>query len=71
LVANGYSQKEETFHDITFSLAAKMNTVRIMIALSANYILGLHQMDAKLAFLNHELKQEVYLLRDIYHRNLK
>ena len=52
LVAKGYSQKEGIYYEDTFALVAKMNTIRIMIALAINYDWKLHQLDVKLAFLN-------------------
>jgi hypothetical protein len=39
-----------------FSPVAKMNTIRLMIALATKYNWKLHQLDVKVTFLNGELK---------------
>jgi hypothetical protein len=56
LVAKGYTQKErEDFFD-TYSPVARLTTIRVLLSLAASHGLLVHQMDAKTAFLNVELK---------------
>jgi hypothetical protein len=63
LVAKGYSQKEGIDYEDTFAPVAKMNTIRLMIAMATKYNWKLHQLDVKSTFLNGELKEEVYLVQ--------
>jgi hypothetical protein len=63
LVAKGYSQKEGIDYEDTFAPVAKMNTIRLMIALATKHNWKLHQLDVKSTFLNGELKEEVYLVQ--------
>ncbi|WRX07880.1 Reverse transcriptase [Theobroma cacao] len=59
LVAKGFSQKEEIDYQETFSLILEKDSFCIIMALVAHFDLDLHQMDAKTAFLNGDLKEEV------------
>lgn len=63
LVANRYSQKEGIDFEETFSLVAKLNTIRLIISLGAKHHWKIHQLDVKFAFLNGDLKEELYLVQ--------
>ena len=52
LVANRYSQKEGIDYAETFVPVAKLNTIRLLIALAAKYNWKLHKLDVKSSFLN-------------------
>jgi hypothetical protein len=61
LVAKGYPQQPRVdFHE-TFAPVARLDTVRALISLAAQKGWLLYQLDVKSAFLNGELKEEVYV----------
>ncbi|GJW31274.1 retrovirus-related pol polyprotein from transposon TNT 1-94 [Tanacetum coccineum] len=61
LVAQGYSQEEEIDYDETFSPVAMMKAIRIFLTFTTYMNFKVYQMDAKSAFLNGKLKEEVYV----------
>jgi hypothetical protein len=61
IVAGGHKQKKGIDYDETFSSAAKMPTVRVMLADAAQRDLEIHQIDIKSAYLNAPLEELVYM----------
>ncbi|XP_061348292.1 uncharacterized protein LOC133293706 [Gastrolobium bilobum] len=61
LVAKGYAQKYGVDYQDTFAPVAKLNTICIMISITANRDWPLKQFDVKNAFLNGDLEEEVYM----------
>ena len=61
LVTQGYSQMDEVDYDETFALIARMESIRILLALACHLRFKLYQMDVKTAFLNGLLKEDVYV----------
>ena len=52
LVAQGYSQMEGVDYDETFTPVARMESIKILLALTCHLKFKLYQMDVKTAFLN-------------------
>jgi hypothetical protein len=61
LVAKGFSQVEGIDYNETFSHVAKMNSIRLVLALVASHKWEVHQMDFKFAFLHRYLQEEIYM----------
>ncbi|KAL4342366.1 hypothetical protein GQ457_08G025750 [Hibiscus cannabinus] len=61
LVVKGYAQMFGVDFSETFSPVARMDTVRLLLALSAQKGWLVHQMDVKSAFLNGYLKEEIFI----------
>ena len=63
LVAKGFTQQPGVDFIDTYSPVAKFASIRILMAVVATMDLELHQLDVKTAFLNGELKKEIYMIQ--------
>ncbi|KAF8783882.1 hypothetical protein HU200_000329 [Digitaria exilis] len=61
LVAKGYVQREGIDFEEVFVPVARMESVRVLLALAAQRGWSVHHLDVKSAFLNGELAEEVYV----------
>ena len=61
LVCKGYAQEEGSDYGETFSLVARLEGVRTLLAYSAYKGFKVYQMDVKSTFLNDILEEEVYI----------
>jgi histone deacetylase 1/2 len=61
LVAKGYDQTCGIYYEETYSLVAKMTTIRVIIVMAVVKGWSLHQMDVKNVFLHENLQEEVYM----------
>jgi hypothetical protein len=61
LVAKGYVQKQGIDFEEVFAPMARLDTVRLILAIAANKGWQVHHLDVKTAFLNGELEEEVYV----------
>nr|GEW56800.1 retrotransposon protein, putative, unclassified [Tanacetum cinerariifolium] len=63
LVAKGFMQEERIDFEESFTPVARIDAICIFIANAAHKNMIIFQMDVKMAFLNGELKEEVYVLQ--------
>jgi hypothetical protein len=61
LVARGFLQREGIDFDDAFAPVERMESVRLLLALAAQEGWHVHHMNVKSAFLNDDLKEEVYV----------
>ena len=60
-VAKGYKRKHNVDYFDTCSLITRISSIRILFAIASSYKLVVHQMDVKIAFLNGDLEEEIYM----------
>lgn len=65
LVAKGFVQRAGIDYDEVFAPVARLESVRVMLALAAHGKWEVHHMDVKSAFLNGELKEQVYVAQPL------
>ena len=61
LVAKGYVQRHGVDYEEVFAPVARIETIRLVIAIGASKGWEIHHLDVKTAFLHGELKEEVYV----------
>lgn len=61
LVAKGYIQREGVDFEEVFAPVTRLETVRLLLAVAAKNGWEVHHMDVKSAFLNGDLKEDVYV----------
>ena len=61
LVVKEYAQTYGVDYSNTFSLIAKMTSVRFLIYLTATYNTDLHELDIKNVFLHGDLQEKVHM----------
>lgn len=61
LVAKGYTQQEGIYFAETFPVVAKINTVKTLLDVLSAKNWNLTQLDIPNAFLNGDLKEEIYM----------
>jgi hypothetical protein len=61
IIAKGYPQRPGVDFTETFAFVARMETIRIVLALSVQLQLQVFQLDVKSTFLNEELQEKVYI----------
>ncbi|GJR64533.1 retrovirus-related pol polyprotein from transposon TNT 1-94 [Tanacetum coccineum] len=61
LVTRGYRQEEGIDFEESFAPVARLEAIRIFLAFAAHMNMVIYQMDVKTAFLNDNLREEVYV----------
>ncbi|GKE16177.1 retrovirus-related pol polyprotein from transposon TNT 1-94 [Tanacetum coccineum] len=61
LVAQGYNQQEGINYDETYAPVARLESIRILLAIACANDFKLYHMDVKSAFLNGFINEEVYV----------
>jgi len=61
LVAKGYAQKEDIDYNEILSHVVKHTSIRILLAMVAQFDLELEQIDVKIVFLHGEIEEEIYM----------
>ena len=61
MVVKGYAQKEWIDYNEVFSPVVKHSSIRILLAMVAQFDLELVQLDVKTAFLHGDLEEEIYM----------
>nr|GEV85297.1 Pol polyprotein [Tanacetum cinerariifolium] len=61
LVIKGYRQREGLDYFDTYSPVTRITSIKMVLAIAALRNLEVHQMDVKTAFLNEDLKKEIYM----------
>nr|GEZ45062.1 retrovirus-related Pol polyprotein from transposon TNT 1-94 [Tanacetum cinerariifolium] len=65
LVARGYNQQEGIDYDETYALVARLESIRILLAIACANDFKLYQMDLKSAFLTGFINEEVYVAQPL------
>jgi hypothetical protein len=61
LAAKGYVQRQGMDFEEVFASVARMELVRVMLAVAAHHGWTVHHMDVKSTFLNGDLAEKVYV----------
>ncbi|GJT90359.1 retrovirus-related pol polyprotein from transposon TNT 1-94 [Tanacetum coccineum] len=61
LVARGYRQEEGIDFEESFALVSRLEAIRIFLTFAAHMNMVVYQMDVKTAFLNGNMREEVYV----------
>ena len=61
LIAKGFTQKHSVDYFDTYFPVVRIATIRVLFALDSIQNLVIHKMDIKIAFLNNDLDEEIYV----------
>ena len=61
MVAKGYARQPRIDYGETFALVARLDTIRLVLAIAAQNKWHIYQLDVKSIFLNFVLEEELYV----------
>ena len=61
LIAKGFSQTTGINYEETFAPIARLDSLRLLLLLAANFDMEVHHIDIKSAYLNRDLAEEIYM----------
>ena len=61
LVSKVLSQFQVVYYTYTFALVAKMDSIRLALAIAASKLQEVHHMDVKSTFIHAELQEDIYM----------
>lgn len=61
VIAKGFSQTEGIDYEETFAPVARLDSLRLLLAIAAHFNLDVHHIDIKSAYLNGDLDEEIYM----------
>jgi hypothetical protein len=61
LVAKGYVERQGVNFEEVFAPVARLESVRLLLAIAGHFSCQVHHMDIKSAFLNREIKETIYM----------
>ena len=61
LVSKGLSQSQGVDYTETFASVAKMDSIRLVLAIAASKRWEVHHMDVKSAFIHGEIQEDIYM----------
>jgi hypothetical protein len=64
-VVKGFSQHQGIDYEEIFALVARLEAVRLLLALAADQQWEVHHIDVKSAFLNDDLAKKVYVMQPL------
>ena len=61
LVSKGFSKFQGVYYTDKFALVAKMDSIRLVLAIAISKRWEVHHMDVKSAFIHGEIQEEIYI----------
>ena len=63
LLDKGFTQNERIDYEKTFSPITMLKSIRVLLSMATHFNYEIWQMDVKTAFLNENLKKDIYMMQ--------